>query len=323
MIHYENIMERFQVPAEGRDILEQILNNEECVLLSGWNGEDTFTEEELAAFLRGNGLAADEEAAERFITAAFCRGVINRAEGGLYCFGSFYGRLDIFATSEAEVYRSLPARKRRELDDWYFDRYLQRLGDTAVKRPTEDEVLPLEETLAFIDRKEEQPYLALCDCRMLTGDCGKPTMTCITYRTADNSFVSRGHAKPITKEEAKQVVRAADKAGLMHTVNPGGVCNCCTDCCYLFRAAEARESQGIWPKSHYTVRLDRERCIGCGACVKRCHFDVFELEREGDGAPAAEVSRRDGCVGCGICVTACPAGALHLEPRQDAEIGGV
>lgn len=332
MIHYNKIIERFKIPSEAADIVEQVLDPLECEMISRWQGGESFRAEELIKFLMDEQLVTDTGAAQSFVKRCFVRGVLNKTEGGRYCFGTFYGRLDIFATSESEAYRALSQEKRQELDCWYFQRYLEGLGSGV--NPTADEVLPLEEALSFIENKQEQPYLALCDCRMLTGECHSPTLTCITYRTADNSFVSRGHARPVTKEEAKQVVIEADRAGLMHTVNPGGVCNCCTDCCYLFRAAKARNSVGSWPLSHYWAKLEQERCIGCGACVKRCRFEVFALKEsvpaEGTETPLCDKRRKSTavivqpelCVGCGICVTGCPSGALQLRPRSEIKFGG-
>ena len=175
----------------------------------------------------------------------------------------------------------------------YFDDYLSWLQTLDDELPTEDEVLPVEEVLAFIDGRDDTPYLANCDCRSLKQACDAPRNVCITYRTAPNSYVRRGLAVPITKEEAKAVVMRAEEEGLIHTVNPGGICSCCTDCCYLFRAAEARGSLGVWPKVNYKIEIDEELCIDCGICSERCRFE-------------------DICVGCGLCVSTCPMKAIKL-----------
>ena len=85
-----------------------------------------------------------------------------------------------------------------------------------------------------------------------------PTDTCVTYKDGINSFVDRGLSKKISKEEAKEVVRRADAAGLMHTAGMGGICNCCGDCCYLFRAQKRRKSTGVWPAAkHRFVFLEK------------------------------------------------------------------
>lgn len=232
----------------------------------------------------------------------FHRGVIDLCEGppGCGCSddqnyrrGTFLRRLDIFATEEYEVYSELPEELKTALDDMYFEDYLSWLKILDGERPTEDEVLPVEDVLAFIDGRDDTPYLANCDCRSLKQACDAPRNVCITYRTALNSYVRRGLAVPITKEEAKAVVMRAEEEGLIHTVNPGGICSCCTDCCYLFRAAEARGSLGVWPKVNYKIEIDEELCIDCGICSERCRFE-------------------DICVGCGLCVSTCPMKAIKL-----------
>ena len=253
--------------------------------------------------------AEGEESSDIFLDTLFSRGILNKtADGERYCLGSFYGRLDIFATDDTEIYDSLPRQQKEALDGWYLDAYVESLGSS--RRPTEDEVLPLDEVLRFIDGREDTPYLASCDCRRLIQNCDQPVKTCITYRTAPNSYVKRGLARAVTKEEAKEIVRMADRRGLIHTVNPGGICSCCTDCCYLFRAAARRGSLGVWPKVTYRVELDKTLCVNCGLCRKRCRFSVFTQRG------AVLVAAAGQCQGCGLCVTACPTGALRLRKEE-------
>ena len=248
---------------------------------------------------------------------AFHRGIISKTDetGDRYVLNDFYGMLDVFAVSQTEKYHTLPKETRKALDDWYFQEYFDGLDPDPKVRPTEDAVLTLEEMYAYIDGQERQAYLNYCDCRSLTGDCGLPTRTCITYRDGINGFADRGLSKAITKEEAKEIVRMADEAGLMHTANPNGLCNCCGDCCYLFRSQRLRHSQGFWPRSPYIVEMDPEKCISCGKCIKRCHFGIFS--RESAEKRARVILDIADCVGCGLCVNTCPAKALQLKKRDE------
>jgi NAD-dependent dihydropyrimidine dehydrogenase PreA subunit len=57
-----------------------------------------------------------------------------------------------------------------------------------------------------------------------------------------------------------------------------------------------------------TLELDRELCIGCGACTEVCPHQVFSLR---DGL--AEIAGRDRCMECGACMTNCPAAAIRVD----------
>ncbi len=300
-------IKKFQIPEAAYSSFDRMFTEEEIDFVSRMERE-TFTEEDVEAL----GI----ERGKQFIENAYRRGIISAAdpEGRTYRISDFYSRLDIFSISETEIYKSFPEKDRRDLDSWYFETYCSGLDQNLELTPTEDEILPLDQVLAFIDRQDRSVYLNYCDCRSLRGDCGLPTKTCITYKNGINTFAHRGLSEEIDKAKAKEIVKKADKDGLVHTVNPNGICNCCGDCCYLFRGQRKRMSQGLWPKSSYVIDFDREKCIRCGNCVKRCCFGVFEKEEElpEKGKISADVSK---CAGCGICVKSCPTRALTLKGK--------
>ena len=313
-----SFIEKFSVPDAALDVIDKIVTQIEQSVLEYL--PSVFQTEDVRNALKeiiGRETSADD--AEIFVKEAYRRGVfsIEDEAKNLYKSGSFYGRLDVFVINENETYRSFPVDVRKALDDWYFAAYLEGLDPDLSSRPTDDKVLTLEETLHGIDEDSRQIYLALCDCRSLSGDCGEPILTCLSYRNAPNTFAHRGLSKPITKEEAKQVVLMAHKAGLVHTRNRGGICNCCSDCCYLFRARAARNSGALWPRADKVISIDSEICVSCGICAGRCRFTALRLEV---GKLALESEK---CVGCGICAGICPAGALKLEKRcSETEVSG-
>ncbi|MBQ8970514.1 MAG: 4Fe-4S binding protein [Lachnospiraceae bacterium] len=299
------IIEQFEIPKEAEDLLEFF-----------------FTEEDrrfIAEFSDGELPVAEINKAYR--DDAFRRGIISKTDetGTAYKLNNFYGFLDVFAVSQTEKLHSLPREKRRALDAWYFRAYADGLDPDRKKRPTSDKVITREEMLAFIEKESRPLYLNYCDCKSLGGDCGKPTHTCINFEPGINSFKARGLSEPLTKEAAKQVIEDADKAGLVHTISSHGICNCCSDCCYLFRGQRERGSVGFWPESAYLITFDRGKCIGCGRCLTRCMFGVFERAEAENGRKGVKADRRY-CIGCGLCERTCPAGALKLAPRPDTFI---
>lgn len=302
-MNLQNFIEKFQIPEVAYHFINKIFTNDEIDFVDKMD-KDVFTKQDIEKIIGSN--------AEVFIKNSYRRGVISLVDEdlGTYKIANFYSRLDIFSISEQEVYKSIPKEGQIAMDAWYFEAYYDGLDLNPNVRPTEDEILPLNKVLEFIDVQDRPVYLNYCDCRSLRGECGKPTKTCITYRNGINTFAHRGLSEQIDKERAKKIVKNADKKGLMHTVNPNGICNCCGDCCYLFRSQAKRNSSGFWPKTNQVIEFDSERCIKCGICIKKCHFDVFTKV---DGSIKTEISK---CVGCGICANSCPTRSIKLKERD-------
>ncbi|MCS3923649.1 ATP-binding protein [Methanosalsum natronophilum] len=59
------------------------------------------------------------------------------------------------------------------------------------------------------------------------------------------------------------------------------------------------------------VKIDEEKCNGCGKCIAPCAEGAIEII---DGK--AKIVSEDLCDGMGFCVGVCPTGALSVESRQ-------
>ena len=59
------------------------------------------------------------------------------------------------------------------------------------------------------------------------------------------------------------------------------------------------------------IKIDEEKCNGCGACAAACHEGAIGMV---DGK--AKLMREDYCDGLGDCLPACPTSAITFEERE-------
>ncbi|MFX0149226.1 MAG: DUF362 domain-containing protein [Candidatus Hodarchaeota archaeon] len=129
--------------------------------------------------------------------------------------------------------------------------------------------------------------------------------------------------RKVTKKESFEHAKKCREAGLVHLigrnkldtfwlkVGPGDklltICNCC-DCCCLWRilpfvsnkiASKVTKMPGV------NVTVSKEKCIGCGTCIKACFVKAIEIIDN-----KSIIS--DECRGCGRCVEVCPQNAVDL-----------
>lgn len=67
-------------------------------------------------------------------------------------------------------------------------------------------------------------------------------------------------------------------------------------------------------KTSFKPEIDKEKCDGCGICVKKCKFGALKMENG-----KAKVDNLL-CEGCGACEVLCPRGAIKMNPVQNGEI---
>ncbi len=59
------------------------------------------------------------------------------------------------------------------------------------------------------------------------------------------------------------------------------------------------------------IKIDEEKCNGCGACAAACHEGAIEMING-----KAKLTRLDFCDGLGDCLPACPVDAISFEERE-------
>jgi ferredoxin len=165
-----------------------------------------------------------------------------------------------------------------------------------------------------------QKKIALANCicrtqqRLVEKGCGKPLEVCFIFGSHADYFVENGLARFVTLDEALAALNAAQEAGLVtqpfNVTNPGGMCNCCGDCCGVLRSLKLLPNPAQAVLTNYYAECDSSLCSSCGLCAERCQMDAIVFDGR-DGTARVDLNR---CIGCGLCVTGCPEDALSLLP---------
>jgi len=123
----------------------------------------------------------------------------------------------------------------------------------------------------------------------------------------------------ISGEQAKERLRECHDAGLVHAIEfcmQSGkwvfvVCNCDTEICVPTRVFF--HTGKFLYKGPEIVSNDPLKCMGiekCGKCLTRCVFGAYQVV---DGSIRV---KKEKCMGCGLCVSTCAGKARTMIKRQ-------
>ncbi|MDA8307969.1 MAG: 4Fe-4S binding protein [Deltaproteobacteria bacterium] len=167
----------------------------------------------------------------------------------------------------------------------------------------------------------ERIAVAHCPCRIsyrLAGKgCKHPTEVCLKFDELADFVIDRGFARELSKEQALEVIRSTEEAGLVHFVDnaEGKIkhnCNCCGCACWNVGNIRRRKiPRDAIMATYFMRRTETDECIGCGECAAICPVEAVQMT---DGIPVTDTGW---CIGCGVCATVCPSDAVFLELRGD------
>jgi len=80
---------------------------------------------------------------------------------------------------------------------------------------------------------------------------------------------------------------------------------------YRVCGTSSSEMLGIEYKN-YTVAVDADKCVACGACAAICSMGIIEVGEK------AVLAHPEKCIGCAHCTAVCPTRAIHSVKRANA-----
>jgi formate hydrogenlyase subunit 6/NADH:ubiquinone oxidoreductase subunit I len=202
-----------------------------------------------------------------------------------------------------------------------FQPHISQVIPIEKEIPVKQEALTCHQVSGLIESARSYK-LSECICKKKQGllgqPCSKPTEVCLIMDTMPGVLESSSWGgKVITKEEAYEVLRKAEEAGLVHLTNnvESGhwiICNCCGCCCGQLRPAVMGLPNVV--NSHYYAEINSELCSACGLCAdERCQVKAIQ---KGEDFSSVIKAR---CIGCGLCASTCPTEAITMVHKKPGD----
>lgn len=163
-----------------------------------------------------------------------------------------------------------------------------------------------------------------CSCRTAAALAGNPCKRtdenyCITAGALAKNSIESGVGREVTLEELIEVMKKAEKEGLVHeTFNVQEaslfICNCCPCCCGFLKSVKELGNYAAITKSNFEPLVDEEKCTLCNICVEICPMEAMSLEDTSNGEASVKIDiNYQLCIGCGVCASNCPQEAIKLN----------
>ena len=140
----------------------------------------------------------------------------------------------------------------------------------------------------WLEKYDGQFSVGYCSCRNarrlygegsgeIQDDC------CIGVGDFATYLIETGKGRPITKEEALEILQRSEDNGYVHQVTNidgsdkiFGICNCDVGVCFALRTSQYFNTPNL-SASAYRAHVDKENCVACGKCVEVCPAGAVKL----------------------------------------------
>ena len=198
---------------------------------------------------------------------------------------------------------------------------LMRTIPVGVSLNPVQQTMPYDQVSGILEKGES---FAVNDCvckkeeRLVGNECDFPLEVCLSVAPIPGLFDKHPWGRPISKEEAYQVIETAEEAGLVHMVSNvenghGFICNCCGCCCAVLKGINKLGLKDVVNSDFYSD-IDADNCTECGVCAD----SVCQVDAISEGEDTYQVDKGL-CIGCGVCLETCPVEAIALQSKSEEE----
>jgi len=258
----------------------------------------------------------------------FMKGSINRSGKKPFKYSNAMLAIGMFEHQVGDLSREMVEMVHQYFEEGFNDEFFRSALPQLRTSPHMKAFVP-EYNIATYDNMREivkktnkSIQVANCVCKEGEAILGKPCRqtkdieVCLMFDA--KSYLDRGKARTITKDECLEIINRAEREGLVlqpgNSLQPFCICLCCGCCCGVLTSAKKYEKPAELIAHNFYAKVDEELCNGCTICVSRCQMEAIRIENK---KAIIDLNR---CIGCGLCVTTCKTGALKLIGKRKKTI---
>lgn len=282
--------------------------------------------------VKKTGISIDD--LEKKLDAMFAKGLLNYGESvnesgkAVKYYANAALVIGMFEYQLGRLTKEFIGDVKQYFEEAFFEKEFNKTGIPQLRTIPIEQSIPHEQNIASYDNLRhiiencEGPIgVAECICRQskdIQGDpCKKTDMReiCFTFRGGAEMYHEKGLAKLVSKQEAHEILKKVEDAGLVlqpgNSQRPMCICCCCGCCCEVLTNQKRFDEPARFFATNYYAQVDSELCVGCGVCEERCNMDAIEVIED-----KSEVNL-DRCIGCGVCIPTCPQDAISLKKKEE------
>ena len=156
--------------------------------------------------------------------------------------------------------------------------------------PADAVAIDYEKCSYYIEKNKGHLSVTPCQCRrvrklMNEGSGDLDDYYCLFMGHVADMFNRKGSGRPVTVEEAKELIRHTDELGCVHqitTLDQGqtfAICNCMPESCLALGMTQYFNTPAA-SKSNYIAKIDPEKCVACGQCTDRCANNAIQMTQK-------------------------------------------
>jgi NAD-dependent dihydropyrimidine dehydrogenase PreA subunit len=146
----------------------------------------------------------------------------------------------------------------------------------------------------------ERYIIEPCECRLSRKQCSNRLDTCFKKQKNGNEMKEK-----LTLLSKEPLVRTQVNTGNFHFE----ICHCCSCCCFPIIIHKFL-GFGLRPSGYKPIK-DQKNCTNCRACYDVCPFSAIGADLRIDYQK---------CMGCGLCEEKCSANGIKLEKLEDIQM---